>query len=116
MAAYDDNLREVVDTVIDADAVGYAVRQMAEKQSKGWTGLQHKLLRVLGALQPESATRAKGWPSSPDALSNRLRRSMTFLRKAGVNVFFSREEGTDADHTYRRRLPQIGDATGPQCP
>ena len=91
MAAYDDNLREVVDTVIDADAVGSAVRQMAEKQSKEWTGTASELLRVLGALQPESATRAKNWPGSPDALSNRLRRSMTFLRKAGVNVSFSRE-------------------------
>ena len=93
MAAYDDNLREVVDTVIDADAVGSAVRQMAEKQSKEWTGTATELLRVLGALQPESVTRAKNWPGSPDALSNRLRRSMTFLRKAGVNVSFSREGG-----------------------
>ena len=33
MAAYNDNLQEVVDTVIDADAVGSAVRQMATKQS-----------------------------------------------------------------------------------
>ena len=91
MAAYDDNLREVIDTVIDADAVGSAVRQMAEKQSKEWTGTASKLLSVLGALQPESTIRAKNWPGSPDALSNRLRRSMTFLRKAGVNVTFSRE-------------------------
>ena len=90
MAAYIDNLREVVDTVIDADAVGSAVRQMATKQS-AWTGTASDLLRVLGALQPESATRAKNWPGSPDALSNQLRRSMTFLRKAGVNVTFSRE-------------------------
>ena len=91
MAAYIDNLREVVDTVIDADAVGSAVRQMATKLSKEWAGTATELLRVLGALQPESATRAKNWPGSPDALSNQLRRSMTFLRKAGVNVSFSRE-------------------------
>ena len=49
MAAYDDNLEEVVDTVIDADLVGSAVRQMAEKQSKEWTGTATELLRVLGA-------------------------------------------------------------------
>ena len=106
LAAYNDNLREVVDTVIDADAVGSAVRQMATQRS-AWTGTATDLLRVLGVLQPESATRAKNWPGSPDALSNRLRRSMTFLRKAGVNVSFSRRgQGADADHTYRRRLPQ----------
>ncbi|HZZ21492.1 MAG TPA: hypothetical protein VFE60_02455 [Roseiarcus sp.] len=112
MAAYDDNLREVVDTVIDADLVGYAVRQMAEKQSKEWTGTATELLRVLGASQPESVTRAKDWPGSPDALSNRLRRSMTFLRKAGVNVSFSRE-GRERTRTIHitAASPKIGDAT-----
>ena len=110
IAAYDDNLREVVDTVIDADPVGSAVRQMAEKQSKEWTGTASELLRVLGALQPESATRAKNWPGSPDALSNRLRRSMTFLRKAGVNVSFSRDgrERTRTMHIEPPPSPRTG--------
>ena len=109
MAAYIDNLREVVDTVIDADAVGSAVRQMATKLSKEWTGTATELLRALGALQPESATRAKNWPGSPDALSNQLRRSMTFLRKAGVNVSFSRE-GVERTRTIHiaAASPKIG--------
>ena len=117
MAAYDDNLREVVDTVIDADLVGSAVRQMAEKlsekqSSEEWAGTATELLRVLGALQPESATRAKNWPGSPDALSNQLRRSMTFLRKAGVNVSFSRE-GKERVRTIHiaAASPKEGDAT-----
>jgi hypothetical protein len=111
-AAYDDNLKEVVDTVIDADLVGSAVRQMAEKQSKEWTGTATELLRVLGASQPESVTRAKTWPNSPDALSNRLRRSMTFLRKAGVNVSFTRE-GRERTRTIHiaAASPKEGGAT-----
>jgi hypothetical protein len=104
MAAYNDNLKEVVDTVIDADAVGSAVRQMATKQS-AWTGTASDLLRVLGALQPESTTRAKNWPGSPDALSNQLRRSMTFLRKAGVNVSFSRRAGGERTRTIHIDTP-----------
>jgi hypothetical protein len=111
-AAYDDNLKEVVDTVIDADLVGSAVRQMAEKQSKEWSGTATELLRVLGASQPESVTRAKTWPNSPDALSNRLRRSMTFLRKAGVNVSFTRE-GRERTRTIHiaAASPKEGGAT-----
>ena len=35
MTAYSDNLREVVNTVIDADTVGAAVRQMAAKGKFG---------------------------------------------------------------------------------
>ena len=45
----------------------------------------------LRAIVDEGATRSKDWPSSPEALSNRLRRAATFLRKAGVEVSFYRE-------------------------
>ena len=37
MAAYNDNLLEVVDTVIEADLVGSTVRQFAEEEAP-WTG------------------------------------------------------------------------------
>ena len=49
------------------------------------------LSALRGIVDDEGTTRSKDWPSSPEALSNRLRRAATFLRKAGVEVSFRRE-------------------------
>jgi len=89
MAAYNENLIEVVDTVIEADPVGSAVRQLALKRS--WTGTALGLLNLLREIVDEGVTRSRDWPSGPEALSNRLRRAATFLRKAAVEVSFYRE-------------------------
>jgi hypothetical protein len=89
-AAYSDNLDEVVDTVIEADLVGSAVRQLAAELTE-WEGTASGLVSALKGVVEESVTRAKDWPSTPEALSNRLRRAATFLRKAGVSVAFRRE-------------------------
>ena len=90
MRAYSANLEEVVNTVIETDMVGAAVRQLAEERTE-WKGTALGLLSALRAMVEEGATRSKDWPSSPEALSNRLRRAATFLRKAGVQVSFYRE-------------------------
>ena len=45
----------------------------------------------LRELVDEGETRSREWPNSPEALSNRLRRAATFLRKVGVEVSFHRE-------------------------
>ena len=90
MRAYSANLEEVVNTVIEADMVGAAVRQLAAERTE-WRGTALGLLSALRAIVDEGATRSKDWPSSPEALSNRLRRAATFLRKAGVEVSFYRE-------------------------
>jgi hypothetical protein len=89
-AAYSANLEEVVNTVIEADLVGSAVRQLAAERTE-WKGTALGLLSALKGIVDEGATRAKDWPNSPEALSNRLRRAATFLRKAGVEVSFYRE-------------------------
>jgi hypothetical protein len=89
MAAYNDNLLEVVDTVIEADLVGSTVRQFAEEEAP-WTGTASTLLDRLRVVANESMTRSRDWPNSPDALSNRLRRAATFLRKVGVEIAFDR--------------------------
>ena len=50
--------------------------------------------RMLGALaeQVDDATRrGKAWPATPRALSARLRRAATFLRKVGVTIDFLRQ-------------------------
>ena len=35
--------------------------------------------------------KSKGWPDSPRALSGRLRRAATFLRKVGIEISYERE-------------------------
>ena len=93
--AYDDNLIEVVDTVIEADLVGSEVRRM----SLPWQGTASRLLSLLRETAEEGETRSRDWPNSPEALSNRLRRAATFLRKAGVEVTFDRGQSRQRTRT-----------------
>ena len=89
MNAYSENLLDVVDTVIESDLVGSTVRQFAEEEAP-WSGTASDLLDRLRVFANESTTRSRDWPNSPDALSNRLRRAATFLRKVGVEIAFDR--------------------------
>ena len=89
MAAYNDNLLEVVDTVLEADLVGSTLRLFAEEWTP-WTGTASELLDRLRVFANESMTRSRDWPNSPDALSNRVRRAATFLRKVGIEITFNR--------------------------
>ena len=110
MAAYNDNLLEVVDTVIEADLVGSTVRQFAEEEAP-WTGTASDLLDQLRVVANESTTRSRDWPNSPDALSNRLRRAATFLRKVGVEIAFDRvgkHRTRTITITTPFRAPEIG--------
>ena len=98
MAAYNSNLEEVIDTVIEAALVGSTVRQFAEEEAP-FSGTASKLLDRLRVFANESMTRSRDWPNSPDALSNRLRGAATFLRKVGVEISFQR--GTDKQRSRR---------------
>jgi hypothetical protein len=89
-AAYCDNLDEVVDTVIEADLVASAIRELAAERTE-WEGTAAGLLSALKGIVAEGVTRTKEFPSTPEALSNRLRRAAPFLRKAGVSITFRRK-------------------------
>jgi hypothetical protein len=56
-----------------------------------WTGNASDLLGALGEVVGERVTKSKTWPDSPRALSGRLRREATFLRKIGIEISFGRE-------------------------
>ena len=60
-------------------------------QRAEWEGTASGLLSALKGVVEEGLTRSKDWPSTPEALSSRLRRAATFLRKVGVSVAFRRE-------------------------
>jgi hypothetical protein len=88
--AYCGNRDEVVDGVIDADLVAATVRAVMEERTE-WTGTASDLLGALAEAAGERIAKSKAWPDSPRALSGRLRRAATFLRKIGIEISFGRE-------------------------
>jgi len=88
--AYCGNRDEAVEGVIDADPVAAAVRATMTERTE-WTGTASDLLGALGEAAGERIAKSKTWPDSPRALSGRLRRAATFLRKIGIEVSFDRE-------------------------
>jgi len=89
-AAYAGNRDEAVDSVIEADPVGSAVRSLMGARTE-WTGTASDLLGALAEEVGEKVRKSNDWPSSPRALSGRVRRAATFLRKVGVDITFERE-------------------------
>jgi hypothetical protein len=55
-----------------------------------WTGTATELLSRLEEIVGDRTIKGKNWPNSARALSGRLRRGATFLRKSGINVQFDR--------------------------
>jgi hypothetical protein len=91
-SAYCGNRDEAVDSVIEADPIADTVRTMMTTRTV-WTGTASDLLGALSETAGERVAKAKTWPDSPRALSGRLRRAATFLRRAGINVVFDNREG-----------------------
>jgi hypothetical protein len=90
--AYRTNRDEAVDGVIDADPVASTIRTMMVGRPS-WAGTASDLLVVLARAAGERVSKSKGWPDTPRALAGRLRRAVTFLRKIGIEVKFSRDAG-----------------------
>ncbi len=89
-SAYCGNLDKMVENVIEADPVAAAVCAVMLEQTQ-WTGTATELLATLAVVAGERVAKSKTWPGSPRALSGRLRRSATFLRKAGIEVDYTKE-------------------------
>jgi hypothetical protein len=88
-AAYASNRDEAIAGVIEADPIAAAVRSLMADRTE-WRGTASELLAALSRTAGERVTRAKDWPATPRALSGRLRRAATFLRKVGIEVIFTR--------------------------
>ena len=92
-SAYCGNRDEAVEGVIEADPVASAVRAMMSLRTERtvWTGSATDLLGALGEVVGERVAKSKAWPDSARALSGRLRRAATSLRKIGIEIAFERE-------------------------
>jgi hypothetical protein len=88
-AAYKSNRDEAIEAVIEADPVAAAVRTLTQTRTV-WTGTATQLLVALTKLVSDRVARSKNWPDSPEALSGRVRRAATFLRRGGIEMAFDR--------------------------
>src|SRR5262249_7487126 len=88
--AYEQNIASANEIVIEANAVGDAVRHFMASRER-WTGTASSLLALLTPLIPEALAPERRWPKSARALSGKLRRAAPPLRKIGIHVDFNRE-------------------------
>lgn len=104
-AAYSSNRNEAVDSVIEADQVGSAIRSLIGTRTE-WTGTATDLLGALDEEVGEKVRKSKVWPSSARALSGRVRRAATFLRKIGIDIKFDREGRARSRIIHITRKPE----------
>jgi hypothetical protein len=117
LAAYNANILGAVESVLEASPVAVAVREMMAALAKEtppaprWDGTATELLTKLTNLVTQRVSRSKSWPSNGRALSARLRRAASFLRRVGIDVASHRE-----GHVRTRQIvitastPSAGDA------
>jgi hypothetical protein len=106
--AYAGNRDDAVDSVIEADPVASAIRSLMVSRTE-WAGTASDLLGALSEEVGERVAKAKTWPSTPRALSGRLRRAATFLRKVGIDIEFNKEGRT---RTRMIRIASSADTAG----
>ena len=95
--AYNANILAAVESVLEASPVAVAVRKLMENLvSTQWDGTATRLLEDLTCLVSERTAHSESWPGSGRALSGRLRRAASFLRRVGVNITFRRDPGGQA--------------------
>jgi hypothetical protein len=92
LRAYRANIQGAVESVLEASPVSVAVRSLMDRlAAKKWEGTSSDLLTRLTDLVGEKVANSKAWPGNSRALSGRLRRAASFLRRVGINVAFGRE-------------------------
>ncbi|MCH7664749.1 MAG: hypothetical protein IH936_02325 [Acidobacteria bacterium] len=83
LEAYAENRDTAVETALESDAVGVAIRALLEKD-RIFTGPMSELLPALSDLVDEGLKQSKAWPKSARSLSNRVRRAAPSLRSSGI--------------------------------
>src|SRR5262249_27036937 len=91
--AFDANRKELIEGVLDADAIASAIRALMATQEE-WVGTASELLVALEGVAGERAAKSRNWPTSAEALGRGLRRPATFLRKVGIEIAFERRGRT----------------------
>jgi hypothetical protein len=88
MRAYDGNRAEAIQETLESDPVSAAIIELISRNKEPdffWAETTGELLKTLEPLAYEAA-KSPAWPKSPRALSGQLRRLVTFLREAGIEI------------------------------
>jgi hypothetical protein len=85
LKAYNQNRKDVIGLALEADMVATAIRELMSN-TDSWKGTASELLDDLEKNMPEKDIRRREWPKSPAALSRRLTRAASFLRRDGIAV------------------------------
>ena len=111
--AYAGNRDEAVDSVLEANPVGSAIRSLMATRTD-WEGTASDLLAALSEKVGDRVAKAKSWPASARGLSGRVRRAAAFLRKVGIDVAFEKE-GHARTRIIRivRAADSVGERTEP---
>ena len=87
---YERNRTDVQNLTLEVSPLYAPLRLLAETVFRGTIA---ELLAQLNELVGEDVRRSSGWPKTPSALGNVLRRMMAYLRSAGIELEFSRQHG-----------------------
>jgi hypothetical protein len=91
---YKENINMIADIALEADEVAGAVMSMVEfSKNSSWVGKATDLKPLLENFVDESVRRSAAWPKQANALSARLKRCGTNLRKKGIDI----ERGKSGD-------------------
>jgi hypothetical protein len=115
LRAYRENIASAVELVLEANAVGNAVRAFMAGRQASWEGTASELLPLLTVLIPENAAREREWPKRADALSGKLRRVAPALRRTGIHVAFSRTGQARTIRIETRAAPEQRPKTASQA-
>jgi hypothetical protein len=95
LTAYNANILAAVESVLEASPVAVAVRELMTNLAKAseteWSGTAGDLLAVLADLVTERIAKSDDWPRNGRALSGRLRRAASSLRRVGIDIVFKRQ-------------------------
>ncbi len=93
-AAFDKNMAEAVDGVLEGDPVAMSLLAMLDKQpGRCWKGRGSELLTQLSNWAPEGALRERSWPRNPQTLTSRLTLAAPSLRKKGIVIERGKSNG-----------------------
>ena len=103
MRAYRGNRDDAIESVIDANPVASAIRELMQSR-ESWEGTATELLTELEGTAGGTVTKGKGreWPTSGRSLGRRLNRPSSALRPVGIEID-GRKSGSKRLITISRR-------------
>ena len=106
LADYNANRRDASATQIEDSVLATAMLTTVYVPTSGlnWCGTATELLEQVGRLAGKKVTSSAGWPKTPRAPTNELRRIAPQLRINGLFVSFERTENKRRDLRQKRSV------------